>query len=67
MRLWSIHPKYLDSQGLIAIWREGLLAQSVLLKGEYTERWVWGKLKKIKRAYYNHPQLYRFACQSLNA
>jgi hypothetical protein len=35
MRLWSIHPKYLDRQGLLAVWREGLLAQSVLLKGEY--------------------------------
>jgi hypothetical protein len=27
MRLWSIHPKYLDSKGLVACWREGLLAQ----------------------------------------
>lgn len=36
MRLWSIHPKYLDRQGLLAVWREGLLAQSVLSKGEYT-------------------------------
>lgn len=30
MRLWSIHPKYLDKHGLIALWREGLLAQKVL-------------------------------------
>jgi len=37
MRLWSLHPKYLDSKGLIALWRESLLAQSVLLKGKYTE------------------------------
>jgi len=37
MRLWSIHPKYLDRQGLLAVWRESLLAQSVLIKGEYTE------------------------------
>jgi phage FluMu protein Com len=34
MRLWSIHPKYLDRQGLIALWREALLAQSCLLKGK---------------------------------
>jgi len=46
MRLWSIHPKYLDSKGLIALWREGLLAQKVLL----------GKTKGYK----NHPQLDRF-------
>ncbi|CAH1385339.1 pyrimidine dimer DNA glycosylase/endonuclease V [Candidatus Nitrotoga sp. M5] len=46
MRLWSIHPGYLDSKGLVALWREGLLAQNVLL----------GKTKGYK----NHPQLSRF-------
>jgi len=46
MRLWSIHPGYLDSKGLVALWREGLLAQDVLL----------GKTKGYK----NHPQLIRF-------
>jgi hypothetical protein len=30
MRLWSLHPKYLDSKGLIAVWREAHLAQVVL-------------------------------------
>jgi len=30
MRLWTIHPKYLDRQGLLALWREALLAQKVL-------------------------------------
>jgi len=30
MRLWSLHPKYLDSKGLVALWREGLLAKKVL-------------------------------------
>ncbi len=30
MRLWSLHPKYLDAQGLVALWREGLLALKVL-------------------------------------
>ena len=30
MRLWSIHPTYLDSKGFVALWREGLLAQAVL-------------------------------------
>lgn len=46
MRLWSIHPKYLDPKGLVAVWREGLLAQAVLK----------GKTKGYK----NHPQLNRF-------
>jgi hypothetical protein len=46
MRLWSIHPAYLDAKGLIALWREGLLAQSVLL----------GNTKGYK----HHPQLIRF-------
>ena len=46
MRLWSIHPKYLDPQGLVALWRESLLAQKVLC-GE-------------TRGYRNHPQLERF-------
>ncbi|HEX8774856.1 MAG TPA: pyrimidine dimer DNA glycosylase/endonuclease V [Pyrinomonadaceae bacterium] len=46
MRLWTIHPRYLDAKGLLALWREGLLAQKVL-KGE-------------TRGYRNHPQLSRF-------
>ena len=48
MRLWSIHPKYLDRQGLIALWREGLLARKVLQ----------GRTKGYKK----HPQLDRFKC-----
>jgi len=46
MRLWSIHPRFLDSQGLVALWRETLLAQKVLA----------GKTK----GYQHHPQLIRF-------
>ena len=46
MRLWSLHPKYLDPQGLVALWREALLAKAVLC-GE-------------TRGYRNHPQLERF-------
>ena len=46
MRLWSLNPKYLDSKGLLAVWREGLLAKKVLE----------GKTKGYK----NHPQLTRF-------
>lgn len=46
MRLWSIHPRYLDSKGLVALWRETLLAQKVLQ----------GKTKGYKE----HPQLIRF-------
>lgn len=50
MRLWSIHPKHLDAKGLVALWREALLAQHVLL----------GKT----RGYRNHPQLDRFKAAS---
>ena len=49
MRLWSLHPSYLDRQGLLACWREGLLARKVLL----------GQTK----GYRNHPQLQRFKAQ----
>jgi Pyrimidine dimer DNA glycosylase len=46
MRLWSLHPSYLDAKGLVALWREGLLARKVLL-GQ-------------TRGYRYHPQLTRF-------
>ena len=46
MRLWTVHPKYLDARGLTALWREALLAQQVLR----------GKT----RGYRAHPQLQRF-------
>jgi hypothetical protein len=46
MRLWSLHPRYLDAKGLVALWREGLLAQKVL----------HGRT----RGYRHHPQLERF-------
>ncbi len=46
MRLWSLHPQYLDAKGLVALWREGLLALHVLR----------GKTK----GYTRHPQLDRF-------
>jgi hypothetical protein len=49
MRLWSVHPQYLDRQGLVAGWREALLAQAVLA-GRTT-------------GYRHHPQLRRFAEQ----
>jgi hypothetical protein len=46
VRLWSVHPRYLDARGLVALWREGLLAQKVLA----------GRT----RGYRHHPQLARF-------
>jgi hypothetical protein len=49
MRLWTLHPKYLDARGLVALWREALLAQKVL-SGATT-------------GYRHHPQLLRFAGQ----
>lgn len=52
MRIWSLHPKYLDSMGLVALWRETLLAKNVLM----------GNTKGYK----NHPQLIRFK-KSINS
>ncbi|MBD3391066.1 MAG: DNA lyase [Chitinivibrionales bacterium] len=46
MRLWTFHPRYLDARGLVAAWREALLARKVLA-GE-------------TRGYRRHPQLVRF-------
>ncbi|WP_240977181.1 pyrimidine dimer DNA glycosylase/endonuclease V [Planctomonas sp. JC2975] len=46
MRLWSLHPRYLDAAGLVACWRESLLAQKAL-SGATT-------------GYRHHPQLDRF-------
>src|SRR4051812_26668981 len=46
MRLWTVHPRHLDAVGLVALWREALLAQAVLL----------GRT----RGYTRHPQLERF-------
>jgi len=46
MRLWSLHPKYLDPAGLVALWRETLLARAVL--------------SGATRGYHHHPQLQRF-------
>jgi hypothetical protein len=46
MRIWSLHPQHLDAKGLVALWRESLLAQKVLLGAT--------------KGYRNHPQLARF-------
>ena len=46
MRLWTLHPKYLDARGLVALWREGLLARAVL--------------RGATQGYRHHPQLERF-------
>jgi len=46
MRLWTVHPRYLDPQGLVALWREALLARAVL-RGQ-------------TQGYRHHPQLHRF-------
>lgn len=50
MRLWSLHPKHLDSRGLVALWREALLAQAVL--------------QGRTQGYRHHPQLVRLLAQS---
>jgi hypothetical protein len=55
MRIWSLHPSLLDSKGLVALWRECLLAKNVL--------------DNKTNGYKNHPQLFRFKkCENpLNA
>jgi len=50
MRLWTLHPRYLDPKGLVAAWREALLAQQVLTGAT--------------RGYRHHPQLARFQTQA---
>jgi len=50
MRIWSIHPEYLDAKGLVALWRETLLAKNVL--------------EDKTKGYKNHPQLERFKAQT---
>jgi len=47
MRLWTLHPKYLDAKGIVALWREALLAQKVL--------------QGATKGYKHHPQLLRFS------
>ena len=51
MRIWSLHPKYLDARGLVALWREALLAQAVL--------------RGATKGYVHHPQLLRFREQTI--
>jgi len=46
MRIWSLHPKYLDTKGIVALWRETLLAKNVL--------------QNKTKGYKHHPQLNRF-------
>ena len=54
MRLWALHPRYLDAPGLVALWREALLARAVL-RGRTI-------------GYRHHPQLDRFrACATPRA
>jgi hypothetical protein len=50
MRIWTLHPQYLDPQGLVALWRESLLARAVL--------------RGATKGYRHHPQLQRFRQQA---
>jgi Pyrimidine dimer DNA glycosylase len=58
MRLWTLHPAHLDPQGLVALWREALLARAVL--------------RGLTSGYRHHPQLERFQahatpCRAISA
>ena len=46
IRLWSLHPRYLDWKELGADWREGLLGQAI----------IQGRTRGLR----NHPQMKRF-------
>ena len=46
MRLWTLHPSMLDTKGLVALWRETIQAQRILLG------WTTG--------YAHHPQVVKF-------
>jgi hypothetical protein len=46
MSIWSLHTKYSDTIGLVALWRITLLARNVL--------------EGNTKGYKNHPQLNRF-------
>jgi hypothetical protein len=46
MRLWTLDPSHLDTRGIVALWREALLAKAVL--------------RNRTRGYRHHPQLSRF-------
>jgi len=50
MRMWTVHPRYLDLKGLVAAWREALLAQAVIAGAT--------------KGYRHHPQLVRFRAQA---
>ena len=50
MRLWTLHPRYLDPKGLVAAWREALLAQKVI--------------SGATKGYRHHPQLARFQAET---
>src|SRR4051812_17801994 len=51
MRVWGLHPRYLDTRGLTAAWREALLARAVL--------------RGLTRGYRHHPQLERFRAHAM--
>ncbi len=61
MRLWSLHPRYLDPKGLGAVWREGLLAQAIL-HGKTTG---WRKHSHLLRFTYHPSPIRAIGCYLL--
>jgi hypothetical protein len=49
MRIWTVHPMYLDKQGMATAWREGVLGISVF---------------GTSKMYSSHPQLKRFTSKA---
>lgn len=61
MRLWSLHPKYLDKKGLSGLWREALIAQDCIIykSGRY---YNYPQLERFKIAEFPHGSIYNYLC-----
>jgi hypothetical protein len=55
MRIWTVHPRYLDVKGFVALWRETLLGMETLKKHVKCQHYI---------PWYKHPQLAPFKAQS---
>jgi hypothetical protein len=60
MRVWTIHPKYLDDKGLGGVWMDALLVQKLVHGGEcgnyrkhpQCQRWLKGPMERYLLSIY---------------
>lgn len=51
MRLWSLHPSFLDRQGLLGQWREAIQAKNALLNPDHPSNiWHARQLQRFKES-----------------